>query len=621
MMSLYHKITSFFLSLQDPYQLSDKPQRATIWPYLKSHLALMRWLVFSSIICTILLASLEVWLIYYSGQLVDVLLSHAPAEIWQKEGFGLALAAVIILVVRPLLSFLCMSINDIAIDCNSLTMSRWQAFDYLTQQSVGWFQEDLTGRTSSRLLHVGEYVANIVHAMLNSFAFGFVYVIGIILVLSQVDLWLSVPVLLWLCLYIICIFVAAPFIANTWHDFSAARSTLFGTIVDHFSNFDIMILFGTRTSILREQQQQLENTRQAMFHARKVGVSLNTGLTIAEGALMTGFLGYVIYLWSNEAVTPGIIAASIALTFRITAMADAIFDYMRSVFLHLGSLREALHTIGQPIAIPQAKNAPTLKVREGAISIHNLSHHYGLKENGLKSLTLKINAGEKIGIVGRSGAGKSTLVNLILRFFEAEKGRIEIDQQNIANVDQESLRASIGMITQQAALLNRSIRDNILLGYKQGYAGGDDEMLIKAAKQAQAHDFIMGLEDNQGRAGYDAHVGERGVKLSGGQKQRIALARVFLKDAPILILDEATSALDSEVEAAIQEALTQVMENKTVIAIAHRLSTIVQMDRIIVLDNGQIVEEGNHKDLLAKDGLYASFWKRQSGAFINASLN
>jgi ATP-binding cassette subfamily B multidrug efflux pump len=293
-------------------------------------------------------------------------------------------------------------------------------------------------------------------------------------------------------------------------------------------------------------------------------------------------------------------------------MAEWVFDSVWWIFLRVGSLREALKTIAQPLAIPIIKDAPELAISGGEISISNLQHHYGLNQGGLDNISLTIKSGEKVGLVGRSGAGKSTLVNLILRFFDAESGTISIDGQNIRDVDQDSLRASIGMVSQQAALLNRSVRDNIALG--RGDVTQED--IEFAAKEARAHEFIMLLEDASGRVGYDAHVGERGIKLSGGQRQRIALSRVILKSAPILILDEATSALDSEVEAQIQAALDDAMENKSVIAIAHRLSTIAKMDRIIVLDEGKIVEEGTHDELLQANGLYAKFWNRQSGGFI-----
>ncbi|WP_219988891.1 ABC transporter ATP-binding protein [Leucothrix pacifica] len=402
---------------------------------------------------------------------------------------------------------------------------------------------------------------------------------------------------------------------NAQQRFQSAKSALVGTVVDGFSNFDTLKLFAPRDQIASDQRVQLENTRQRLFEARQISVALWTTLIMLEALVMVGFIGYGIWLWSTGAASIGVVSAMIALSLRITTMADWILDSVWWVFLQIGSLREALTTVGQPLAIPQKDDAPDLVVGEGGagIEIKDLKHHYGQQQGGLDGISLSIKPGEKIGLVGRSGSGKSTLVNLILRFFEAEQGSISVNGQDIRDVDQDSLRAAIGMVAQQAALLNRSVKDNILLGH----TNISDEQLVEATKLAAAHSFIEGLRDSKGREGYDTHVGERGVKLSGGQRQRVALARVILKDAPILTLDEATSALDSEVEAEIQQSLVSVMQNKTVIAIAHRLSTIAEMDRIIVMDQGKIVEQGTHEELKEKGGLYASFWSRQSGGFID----
>lgn len=612
---LYQKLASFFLELGQPYQLSDTPPSREIWPYLKTHLKPLRAIIIGSVICTILAATIEVWLIHYAGQIIDLLAKHSPQEIWQKEGVNFAIAAAVIAFLRPCLHFFVMAMNDIAFQCNSATLVRWRAYDHLSRQSVGWFQEDLSGRTSGRLVDIGNHVSDSIHVVLNVVAFGFVYLIGVVLLLSQTNIWLVVPLLIWLSFYIAVVFFVMPRMVRTWHDFTSAKSALLGTVVDNFSNFDTIKLFAPRDYIMNEQRMRLEDTRQTLFAARKLGIGTHTVLIALEAIILVGFIGYGIWLWSMEAVTIGLVSSAIALSLRITTIADWIFDSCRWTFMRIGSLREALHTIGQPIAIPQKENAPDLIVDKGDIVISDLTHHYGVKKGGLNGVSLHIKAGEKIGIVGRSGAGKSTLVNLILRFFAAEKGTISIDDQDISIINQNSLHQTIGMVAQQAALLNRSVRDNILLGFNDV----SDDRLIAVAKKAQAHDFIMALEDSKGRKGYDAHVGERGVKLSGGQRQRIALARVFLKNAPILILDEATSALDSELETAIQQTLNDVMKEKTVIAIAHRLSTIVQMDRIIVLDDGKIVEQGSHDALLKAKGLYANFWERQSGGFIKTS--
>lgn len=615
MRELYERITRVFLNFVEPYNLADAAPSQDVWPYLKSHFRPMRKVVAASVLVTVLAASVEVWLIQYAGQIIDLLASNSPSTIWQNQGPGLAIAALIVLLFRPFTQFLRHAINDISFQCNGATLVRWRAYDHLIRQSVGWFQEDLTGRTSGRLVDIGNHGSDAVHSGLNAVAFGLVYMVGIVALMAQTDIGLAVPLLIWLGLYIGFLVWIIPRMIDAQENFQSAKSALIGSVVDSFSNFDTLKLFAPKDLIATEQRYRLENTRQALFATRQIGVGLRTTLVLLEGVVMVGFIGYGIWLWSTEVATIGLVSAGIALSLRITTMADWILDSVWRIFLHVGSLREALTTIGQPIAIPQAEGMPKLTVTRGAIKIQDLRHHYGIGHGGLVGVSLSIAPGEKIGLIGRSGSGKSTLVNLILRFFEAENGSIRIDEQDIRSVDQDSLRGAIGMVAQQAALLNRSVRDNILLGRTDV----SEEELRAASIEARAHSFIEDLKDSKGRTGYDAHVGERGVKLSGGQRQRIALARVFLKDAPILILDEATSALDSEVEAEIQESLIGVMQNKTVIAIAHRLSTIAQMDRIIVLDRGKIVEQGTHAELQTRSGLYASFWNRQSGGFIDTA--
>ncbi len=610
---VYERITRFFMNAVNPYQLSTAPPDDRVWPYLKSHLWPLRRIIAASVIVTAVAASVEVWLIQYAGQVIDILASSSPRQLWEAQGAGLLAAALVVLLFRPLAQFLRLAVNDISLQCNAATLVRWRAYDHLIRQSVGWFQEDLAGRTSGRLVDIGNHVADSMHSALNAVTFGIVYMVGVIVLMAGVEVWLTVPLLVWLGLYVGVLIWIIPRMVVAQQNFQSAKSALIGSVVDSFSNFDTLKLFAPRDQIALEQRIRLEATRQALFRTRQIGVSLRTTLVMLEAVVMVGFIGYGILLWSAEAATIGLVSSAIALSLRITTMADWILDSVWWVFLRIGSLREALTTIGQPIAIPQSPDAPDLIVSEGAIEIEDLHHHYGSGRGGLGGVSLSIRPGEKIGLVGRSGAGKSTLVNLILRFFEAERGMITIDGQDIRHVDQDSLRAAIGMVAQQAALLNRSVRDNILLGR----ADVSEEQLLAATSEARAQSFIKGLCDGRGRSGYDAHVGERGVKLSGGQRQRVALARVILKDAPILILDEATSALDSEIEAEIQQSLIGVMQDKTVIAIAHRLSTIARMDRIIVLDRGKIVEQGTHEELTKTSGLYSIFWSRQSDGFIN----
>ncbi len=612
MNELYHRFTTAALNLVQPYASTNQPPSGNAWRYIRSHEPPIRRALLLSLCVTILAASIEVWLISYAGTLIDTLAQTPRETILQVHGFELGVAALILLLFRPLSQLCRHAVNDIGLNCNVATLVRWRAHDHLSSQSVGWFQEDLTGRTATRLVDIGNHVSDIYYQWLNAMAFGLVYMVGIVMLMSDTDPRLALPLFAWLVLYIVVMALFIPRMVKAQQAFQGAKSALTGTVVDSFSNIDTLKLFSDRDAMVSEHREKLENTRIALFRTRQIGVSLRTILTTLEGIMMVGFVGYGLWLWTQEAATIGLIGAAIALSLRITTMAEWIFDSVWWIFLRVGSLREALKTVAQPLAIPLKPDAAPLQVSGGEITLAEVTHHYGMQRGGLNGISLQVKPGEKVGIVGRSGAGKSTLVNLILRFYEAERGSICIDGQNIRDVDQDSLRQSIGMVSQQAALLNRSVRDNIALGHNDL----TQEQIEAAAIEARAHEFILSLKDAQGRAGYDAHVGERGIKLSGGQRQRIALARVILKGAPILILDEATSALDSEVEAEIQLALNDVMRGKTVIAIAHRLSTIAKMDRILVLDEGQIAEEGPHDKLLASQGLYASFWHRQSGGFI-----
>lgn len=612
MRNWFRRITRSTLNLVDPYSSTDIPPTGNVLAYLKSHLAPLRRILLLSVFITIFAAGIEVWLIAYSGRLIDTLSNTEPALLWQLHGAELIIVALVLLLLRPASQFARVAINEIGFHCNVATLVRWRAHHHLAHQSVGWFQEDLTGRTSTRLVDIGNYGGDIIYQSLNAVAFGLVYMLGIVILMADTDIRLAIPLFIWLALYVVLLVMVIPRMVVAQQAFQSAKSALVGNVVDSFSNIDTWKLFSHHDALIQDHKTELENTRQALFETRKIGLSLRTILNLLEGAIMTGFVGYGIWLWSQGAATIGLVSAAVALCLRITTMAEWILDSVWMIFLRVGSLREALKTIAQPHAIPVTENAPDLVLSEGRIEIDNVTHHYGKKQGGLDGVTLTVAPGEKVGLVGRSGAGKSTLVNLILRFYEIENGTISIDGQDIRGVEPDSLRAAISMVSQQASLLNRSVRDNISLGREDINL----QQIEHAAREARAHEFIVKLKDNKGRCGYDAHVGERGIKLSGGQRQRIALARVVLKNAPILILDEATSALDSEVEAEIQSALTGVMQNKSVIAIAHRLSTISQMDRIVVLDAGKVVEQGNHQQLMESNGLYAKFWTLQSGGFI-----
>ncbi len=613
MFSIYDRLTRIALNMVDPYvHGSGAPPSSRVWPYLKSHLHPLRWVLVVSICVTVIAASIEVWLISYAGKLIDQLADTAPEDIWKQHGWSLGGAAFMIALIRPVSQFMRHSVNDIGLQCNAANLFRWRAHDHLTKQSVGWFQEDLAGRTASRLVLMGNYATDVIYHSLNALAFGLVYMIGVVAFMASIDLRLAIPLFIWLALYTTLMVLIVPRMVQSMETFMASKSALLGGIVDAFTNFDTISLFARREDIEADHRTSLETTRQTLFKARQISVGMRTITVALEGVIIVGFVGYGVWLWSQGVASIGLVSAAVAMSLRITTMADWVSEAVWSIFQQVGSVREALLSISQPLVIPLDENAPELNVTAGAIEIKGARHHYGKEKGGLVGIDLTIGAGEKVGLVGPSGAGKSTLVNLILRFYEPEAGKILIDGQDIRTVDQQSLRRAIGMVSQQAALLNRSVYDNIALGNMEA----SREQIEAAAREAKAHDFILELADSKGREGYDAHVGERGVKLSGGQRQRIALARVILKSAPILILDEATSALDSAVEAEIQTALKDVMQNKTVIAIAHRLSTIAELDRIVVIDAGQIVEIGTHTQLLENGGLYATLWNRQSGGFI-----
>jgi ATP-binding cassette subfamily B multidrug efflux pump len=394
---------------------------------------------------------------------------------------------------------------------------------------------------------------------------------------------------------------------------SDARSTVTGRVVDAYTNVHSVKMFAHHDRELDYAKEAIEHSRDTFQVEMRIYTKMDVALVTLNGMLIVGVVGWAMLLWMQGQASVGVVAAATALTLRLNAMTGWIMWALTTFFRQLGVVAEGMETIAQPIDLLDSPDAKPLNLTEGRIELKRLTHHYGRGSGGLEQVDLAIEPGQKIGLIGRSGAGKSTLVKLLLRFYDAESGRIEIDGQDISKVTQDSLRRNIGMVQQDSSLLHRSVRDNLLYGRPDA----TEAQMIAAAKQAEAHHFILDLVDPQGRSGYDAHVGERGVKLSGGQRQRVTLARVILKDAPILLLDEATSALDSEVEAAIQDTLYGMMEGKTVIAIAHRLSTIAQMDRILVLDQGTIVEDGGHSALLAQGGLYAQFWARQSGGFLN----
>ncbi|WP_135450573.1 ABC transporter ATP-binding protein [Tabrizicola caldifontis] len=609
----------FFENLVDPYQHyaeTDNPPRR-LWPFLKDYVRAFRGVFAFAGLFSVGNAVLEVGMIWYLGRLVDQMAGQSPADFLAAHWSELLLVALVVLILRPLVAGGSVSLLHNTILTNFGTMMRWRAHRHVLRQPVGWFESDFAGRIANRIMQAPPAAGEAVFQVFDMAAFAAATFVGALLMLAEADPRLMVPLLLWFAGYVLLMRWTIRRAGPAATVSSEARSAVTGRVVDSYTNIHSVKLFANQDQELDYAKEAIERARKTFQTEMRIVTRMDMALTFLNGLLILGVGGLAVWFWVQGTATVGVVAAALALVLRINSMTYWIMWASTNLAQNLGTLAEGMQTIAQPIALVDRPGAPALRFEKGLIEIKGVSHHYGRGFGGLRDVTLTIRPGEKIGVVGRSGAGKSTLVKLMLRFYDTESGANLIDGQNIADVTQESLRRQIGMVQQDSSLLHRSVRDNILYGRPDA----TEEMMIAAAKQAEAHDFILTLEDPQGRRGYDAHVGERGVKLSGGQRQRIAIARVILKDAPILILDEATSALDSEAEAAIQGALYGVMQGKTVIAIAHRLSTIAAMDRIVVLEDGRVVEDGHHSDLLRKGGLYARFWARQSGGFIGLEEN
>ncbi|AXI56574.1 multidrug ABC transporter ATP-binding protein [Sulfitobacter sp. JL08] len=604
----------FFENLVDPYveyTETDHPPQ-TLWLFLKDYAQPFRRVFAFTAFMSIVVAAIEVGLIYYMGRVVD-LMSGDPAKVWDNYGTELILVAVFIVFLRPVLQALDVVLLNNTILPNFGTLIRWRAHKHVLRQSVGWFENDFAGRIANRIMQTPPAAGEVVFQVFDAISFSLAYLIGAAVLLMFADVRLLLPLLLWFALYAALVRWTVSRVGPASKAASDARSAITGRVVDSYSNIHSVKMFAHHSRELNFAQDAIEESRRTFQAEMRIFTKMDIALVTLNGLLIVGVVGMGVLLWVQEQASVGVVAAAITLTLRLNSMTAWIMWALTSFFRELGVVAEGMETIAQPIALKDTIGAKPLVLTNGRIELQSLSHHYGREAGGLDRIDLTIEPGEKIGLIGRSGAGKSTLVKLLLRFYDPDSGRILIDGQDITKVTQDSLRLNIGMVQQDSSLLHRSVRDNILYGRPEA----TEQEMLSAARQAEAHDFILDLTDPEGRSGYDAHVGERGVKLSGGQRQRITLARVILKDAPILLLDEATSALDSEVEAAIQDTLYGMMEGKTVIAIAHRLSTIAHMDRILVLDQGRVVEEGSHDALLEKGGLYSSFWARQSGGFLN----
>ena len=603
----------FFENLVDPFQkYPEETPSKHLWPYVKSHFGpyyrLMIWMAALGA----LVALMETGLIFYSGRVIDLMEITGPESFWSMRGLELLLAALFILFLRPAIIGLTHLFLEQTLVSNLQDMVRYRAHKHMLGQSSGFFQNDFAGRLSNRVMQLGGAVEDSTYMTFEAVWYAITYVLGAMLILSQTDIRLVIPMAIWLVLYVIYTITVARRVAVASEKWSDARSLVTGRIVDAYANIETVKLFSAGE---REEHYVLNAFRRHRLRFQRflrIMTEMSFLLNVLNGLLIVGMVGPAVWLWSEGIVTAGEVAAASALTIRLNGMSGWIMWVTIRLFEHAGVIREGLRSVAVPHGVVDADHAGHLDFDQGRIEFRDVSHHYGKGYGGLDGVNLTIEPGQKVGLVGRSGAGKSSLVNLLLRFRDAEQGQILIDGQDVAKVTQDSLRAAIGMVSQDNSLLHRSVRANILFGCPDA----SEDQMIAAAQRAEAHDFIQTLTDPKGRKGYNAHVGERGVKLSGGQRQRVALARVVLKDAPILVLDEATSALDSEVEAAILETLYGVMEGKTVIAIAHRLSTIAHMDRIVVMDQGRVVEDGTHDELLSKGGIYADLWSRQSGGFL-----
>jgi len=606
----------FFENLVDPYSPyedeMDPPSGFT--QYLVYHTKPFRKLFLITGIATILAAVFEIFLLAAIGWVVDLMAAQTPATLWENYTWHFIGLLAFVLVLKPTLYLLDFMLISNTLIPNVATLFRWRGHKHVMRQSIGWFEADFAGRVANRVMQTPRSAGEVVFHVFDALAYALAYVVGALFLLMNANTLLLFPLLIWVIAYVFLLRYVVRRVEPASKDSSNARSELNGRVVDAYTNIHSVKMFAHTQSELAYVKEAIEDTRKTVFREMRIYTRMDFILSTMNAMLIAGTVGTALYLWTYDQVSSGEVAAASALVIRFNGMSGWIMWAFTTFFRELGVVGEGLETLAAPVKLLDAPNAKPLQITNATVEFNNVTHHYGRETGGLDNLTLHVEAGQKVGLVGRSGAGKSTLFKLLLRFYDAESGQILIDGQNISQVTQDSLRHEIGMVQQESSLLHRSIRENILYGRE----GANNTDMIAAAKQAEAHDFIQTLQDQSGNIGYESTVGERGVKLSGGQRQRIALARVILKDGPILLLDEATSALDSEVEATILDTLYQLMEGKTVIAIAHRLSTIAQMDRIVVMDEGRIIEDGTHDTLLQKGDLYAQLWARQSGGFLNA---
>ncbi len=605
---------AFFENLIDPFpdRVPERPPRGLLgflWHYARPvapHLLLVS-------LTAAAFAVLEVLLFAFLGNLVDFFAEADRQTFWSDHLWWLTGVALLILLGMPLIELIHEALTNQTIMGSFPMRVRWLAHRYLLRQSMTFFQDDFAGRIATKVMQTALAAREVVALTTEVFVYVAVYFVGALVLFAESDWRLMAPLLVWLLAYAGAMRYFIPRLRLASKAQADARSDLTGRIVDSYTNIQTVKLFAHAAREEGYAKDSMTTFMGTVHRQFRLITWLNFALEALTGLLLFSVGAIGIWLWTLDEVTAGAVALAVGLVLRLKGMAHWIMWEIASLFENIGTVQDGIETISREHGLVDRPAARSLQVARGAIAFEGVTFHYGKDGGVLEDLTLSIAPGEKIGLVGPSGAGKSTLVNLLLRFYDTEAGRILIDGQEIAGVTQESLRASIGLVSQDTSLLHRSVRDNIRYGRPEA----DDGAILAAVRAAKADGFVPDLVDQKGRRGLDAHVGERGVKLSGGQRQRIAIARVILKDAPVLVLDEATSALDSEVEAAIRDSLGELMTGKTVIAIAHRLSTIAAMDRLIVMDRGRIVEQGSHEELLAAGGLYARLWLRQSGGFLN----
>ncbi|UDF28617.1 UNVERIFIED_ORG: ABC transporter ATP-binding protein/permease [Roseateles sp. XES5] len=561
-------------------------------------------------------AGIEAATFWFVGRLVDMLATVKPGEGWSgllaAHGPELLLMLLLIGVVRFVVAFLTALVDQQVITPGFYNLVRWQSYVHVARQSLSFFQNDFSGRIVTKVWSAGQATGDVITSFMESVWFVTIYTVSTLVLLGQLDWRLAAVLFVWLSIFAVLARYFVPRIREHSRLSAEAASMISGRMVDAYSNIQTLKLFGRDEANDRYMRSGFDTFQETILNFTRLLTTLRASLAFLSGLMIAGMAVLCIHLWLSAVISSGAVAFTMALVLRLNFLLNRLMTQLNSIMRNIGTIQNSADLISKPIGLVDRPDATELEVTRPDVRFDAIRFHYGRQSGVIDELTLAIRPGEKIGLVGRSGAGKSTLVNLLLRFYDVEQGRILIDGQDIAQATQHSLRAQIGMVTQDTSLLHRSVRDNLLYGRPDA----DDAQMIAAAERAEAHEFIQNLTDPKGRQGYEAHVGERGVKLSGGQRQRVAIARVMLKDAPILLLDEATSALDSEVETAIQRSLYRLMEGKTVVAIAHRLSTIAAMDRLIVMDGGEIVEQGSHAELLARGGLYARLWAHQSGGFL-----